>query len=271
VKTALRGSPADVLTAVIGESDDVAVVCVEPSTLVAVVDALEGSSPDRPVRVLAPAAALRVIDRDHVTAARLADLVATDALSVRVDEAEDGEAVVVTEDRLVALLTDLPEEPVGVVTDDEDAVADATEGFEARWDAAEEYERDSPTYSELVESIGEAFDDETAADLQAAIATPGVRGLDNNVDLVDLLVLLAAKHRHQLYELTQWGSDAGVASVGTFSQSKRRLEDIGLIDTETVHSGDVGRPRQRLVVGNDDLEDATVEELVAAAQSVLVT
>lgn len=270
MKTALGGSLADVVSTVAGESDDVAVVCVEPSTVVAVVDALEGSTPDPPVRVLAPAATLRVVDRDHVTAARLADLVDDGALDVRTEEMEGGEAVVVTGDRLVALLTDLPDETVGVVTDDADAVAAARDGFEARWDAATVYERESPTYSELVSSIREAFDEETADDLEAAIAAPGVRGLEDNVDLVDLLVLLAARHRHQLYGLTQWGSDAGVASVGTFSQSKRRLEDIGLVDTETVHSGDVGRPRQRLVIGNEDLADASVEDLVAAAQSVLV-
>ncbi|WP_255198394.1 transcriptional regulator TbsP domain-containing protein [Halorarius litoreus] len=270
METAHVGSLVDVLSAVTSESDDVAVVCAAPSTLVAVVDAVEGTTRERPVRVLAPAAALRIIDRDHVTAARLADLVATDALAVRTEDTDDGEPLVLTDERAVSLLTDLPAETVGVATDDADAVTAVTEGFDARWDAADEYARESPTYSELVASIAEAFDEATAADLEAAIATPGVRGLEDNLDLVDLLVLLTARHRHQLYELTNWGSEVGVASVGTFSQAKRRMEDIGLIDTETVHSGDVGRPRQRLVIGNEDLVDASVEELVAAAQSVLV-
>lgn len=268
--TALRGSLVEVFSAVVSEPDDVTVVCVEPSTLVAIVDVLEASTPDRRVRVLAPAAALRVVDRDHVTAARVADLVATDALAVRVEDRETRETVAVTDEQVVSILTDLPDEVVGVATDDTDAVDAVHETLEARWTAADDYERESPTCSELIDSTREAFDDATADDLEAAIAAPGVRGLGDNVDLVDLLVLLAARHRHQLYELTQWGSDAGVASVGTFSQAKRRLEEIGLVDTETVHSGDVGRPRQRLVVGNDDLTDASVEELVAAAQSVLV-
>lgn len=270
MKTALRGSLVDVFSAVTSESDDVAVVCVEPSTLVAVVDALEASTPERPVRVLAPEAALRVIDRDHVSAARLADLVAADALAVRVEDREDGETVVVTDEQVVSVLTDVSVDALAVPTDEGDAVDAVRETFESRWDVADDYERESPTYSELVASIREAFDDVTADDLEAAIATPGVRGLEDNLDLVDLLILLAARHRHQLYDLTNWGSDAGVASVGTFSQAKRRLEDIGLVDTETVHSGDVGRPRQRLVIGHEDLVDVSVEELVAAAQSVLV-
>lgn len=270
METAHRGELVDVLAAVTSQSDDAAIVCVAPSTLVAVIDAVEGTTRERPVRVLAPAAALRVIDRDHVTAARLADLVASDALAVRTEDDEDGETLVLTDERVVSLLTNLPTETVGVATAEADAIAAVTEGFDARWEAADVYERESPTYSELVASIGEAFDEATAEDLETAIATPGVRGLEDNLDLVDLLVLLAARHRHQLYDLTNWGSEAGVASVGTFSQAKRRLEDIGLVDTETVHSGDVGRPRQRLVIGNEDLLDASVEELVAAAQSVLV-
>lgn len=269
METALRGTLADVFSAVVEEPGAASVVCVDPSAVVAVVDALEGTARDDPVRVLAPADALRVVDRDHVTAARLSDLVAAESVRVRVTAASVGETVLVTDDRVVCVLTDLPTETLGVATEDADAVAAVREGFDARWAAAEDYERDSPTYSELVSSMRERFGEATASDLEAAVASPGVRGLEDNVDLVDLLVLLAARHRHQLYELTQWGSDAGVASVGTFSQSKRRLEDLGLVDTETVHSGDVGRPRQRLVVGAEELRDADVEELVAAARRVL--
>lgn len=269
METALGGTLTDVVSAVVEEPGDVCVACVAPSAVVAVVDALEGSSRDDPVRLLAPADAVRAVDRDHVTAARLSDLIARGAVEVRVAERVD-ETVMVTDDRVVCVLTDLPSQTLGVPTTDAAVVATTREGFDARWDSSEAYERSSPTYSDLVSSMRERFGDETADDLEAAVASPTVRGIDGTMDLIDLLVLLAARHRHQLYELTQWGSDAGVASVGTFSQSKRRLEDIGLVDTETVHSGDVGRPRQRLVVGDEALRNADVEELVAAAHDVLI-
>lgn len=270
MQRAFRGSLAEVLTAVVGDADDVALVCVDASTLVAVVDVLETVHTDQSVRVLAPAGTVRTVNRDHVAAARLAELAADDKLTLRTVETGALETVVVTESSVVSLLFELTEDVLGVPTTDEDAVASVREAFGARWDAATAHEPDEPTYTALVSSFEAAFDADTAADLEAALEMPGVRGLDENLDLVELLVLIAARHRHQLYELTHWGSEAGVASVGTFSQAKRRLEDIGIVDTETVHSGDVGRPRQRVVIGEEALEDATAEELVEAAQSVLV-
>jgi DNA-binding MarR family transcriptional regulator len=58
------------------------------------------------------------------------------------------------------------------------------------------------------------------------------------------------------------GEDTGVASKATFSRVKTRLEDRDLIETEKVPI-DVGRPRLRLVLVPDDLED--VEHLAEQA------
>lgn len=258
-------------SAVESADDDLATLCGGTPALLAVLDALEGDAVSPHVRVLATDSAVRAVKRDHVASARFADRVASGTMTVRV-LADDrvAETVLVAEDFVVAAVTAFPEVAVGVPTADADVVDVCRRGFETLWEETDDYEPESLTYSELLASVREEFGEETAADLELAVQTPGVRGLRDNLDLVELLVLLAARHRHQLYELTQWGSDAGVASVGTFSQAKRRLEDIGLVGTETVHSGDVGRPRQRLVLAQEDLEDASVEDLVAAAQSVLV-
>lgn len=258
-------------SAVEAADDDLATLCGGTPALLAVLDALEGDDVSRQVRVLATDSAVREVKRDHVAAARFADRVAAGPMTVRVlDDDRVAETVLVADDFVVAVVSGLPDVVVGVPTSDDDVVDACRDGFETLWEETDDYEPESLTYSELLESVREEFGDETADDLELAVQTPGVRGLRDNLDLVDLLVLLAARHRHQLYELTQWGSDAGVASVGTFSQSKRRLEDIGLVGTETVHSGDVGRPRQRLVLAEADLQDASVADLVAAARSVLV-
>jgi predicted transcriptional regulator len=60
----------------------------------------------------------------------------------------------------------------------------------------------------------------------------------------------------------------GIASKATFSRTKTKLEDMGLIGTEKVPI-DVGRPRLRLKLANDDLRNAETDQLASAAQSLL--
>lgn len=269
---AIQGTLGEVVSSAVATTDgEFTILCGETSSLLAVLDALEEESAPTSVRLLAIDSAVRDVTRDHVTATRFADLIASKAVTVRVlDDDRATQTVLVGDDVAVAVITDFPTVAVGLPTHDSDVVDACRRGIETLWADADDYEPESLTYSELVESVREKFGDETAADVEQAIQTPGVRGLEDTLDLVDLLVLLAARHRHQLYELTQWGADAGVASVGTFSQAKRRLEELGLVDTEAIQSGDVGRPRQRLVLADEDLQDVSVEELVAAAQRVLV-
>uniref|UniRef100_UPI001E4BF87B transcriptional regulator TbsP domain-containing protein n=1 Tax=Halegenticoccus soli TaxID=1985678 RepID=UPI001E4BF87B len=57
-------------------------------------------------------------------------------------------------------------------------------------------------------------------------------------------------------------------SKATFSRTKTRLEDMGLIDTEKVPI-DVGRPRLRLKLGDDRLRQAGAGDLAGVAQSLL--
>ncbi|MFB6177166.1 MAG: DUF5821 family protein, partial [Halobaculum sp.] len=54
----------------------------------------------------------------------------------------------------------------------------------------------------------------------------------------------------------------------TFSRTKTRLEDVGIVDTEKVPI-DVGRPRLRLKLGDDRLREASSEDLASVAQSIL--
>ncbi|MFB6184704.1 MAG: DUF5821 family protein, partial [Haloarculaceae archaeon] len=69
-------------------------------------------------------------------------------------------------------------------------------------------------------------------------------------------------------DISKWGEDIGLASKATFSRTKTKLEDMGLIDTEKVPI-DVGRPRLRLMLGDDRLSEADTDELASVAQSLL--
>ncbi|PWG73380.1 hypothetical protein DF186_23370, partial [Enterococcus hirae] len=78
-------------------------------------------------------------------------------------------------------------------------------------------------------------------------------------------LLVAAKNDVLLYDISKWGEDVGIASKATFSRTKTKLEDMGLIDTEKVPI-DVGRPRLRLKLGDDRLRDANTDQLAGVAQ-----
>jgi hypothetical protein len=85
---------------------------------------------------------------------------------------------------------------------------------------------------------------------------------------VTISLLVAARNNVQLYDISKWGEDVGLASKATFSRAKTTLEDKGLIDTESV-AIDVGRPRLRLLLGDERLADADNDELATVAQSLL--
>ena len=82
--------------------------------------------------------------------------------------------------------------------------------------------------------------------------------------------MLFRSHELQLYDISRWGEDTGVASKATFSRTKTRLEDRGLIDTTKVPI-DVGRPRLRLLLGDERLQEADIDDLASVAQELLST
>jgi predicted transcriptional regulator len=91
---------------------------------------------------------------------------------------------------------------------------------------------------------------------------------DGELDVVEVSLLVAAKHEQLLYDISHWGEDVGVASTATFSRTKTRLEEQGLIETEKVPI-DVGRPRLRLLLGDERLHEADTEELASVARELL--
>ena len=58
-----------------------------------------------------------------------------------------------------------------------------------------------------------------------------------------------------------------LASRATFSRKKTAFEEMGLIETEKV-SIDVGRPRQRLVLGDERLQGVDAGELMGVVRSI---
>jgi hypothetical protein len=120
-----------------------------------------------------------------------------------------------------------------------------------------------------METLATDIGPETAADFEAVLdSLDAARGNGNGLDEVTVSLLVAARNDELLYDISKWGEDIGLASKATFSRTKSRLEDSDLLDTEKVPI-DVGRPRLRLMLGDESPEGADIDELASTAKEKL--
>jgi hypothetical protein len=120
-----------------------------------------------------------------------------------------------------------------------------------------------------VETLEAEIDPDVAADFETVLnSLDSARGDGDGLDEVTISLLVAARNGELLYDISKWGEDVGLASKATFSRTKTRLEDNGLIDTEKVPI-DVGRPRLRLMPGDSRLEEADIDDVAAVATELL--
>ena len=206
---------------------------------------------------------------DFVVAGHAADLVAADALDLRLLEDAPRASLFVSEETVVSLVH--AGGRVGGLTADDDAfVADLWDQYDERWADAEAYSLRTPPISAVRETLAADLGEGVLADFDAIVdELSTVTGEGDELDEVTLTLLAAARHGELLYEISKWGEDVGLASKATFSRSKSDLEDAGVVRTEKVPI-DVGRPRLRLRLV-DDLRDAPIPDLVSEARERLAT
>lgn len=222
------------------------------------------------VRLCGHTAALDAATDEFRTAARAADLVGSGRLNLRAVDDRTLPSVVVAAGRALAPVP-LPDGRAVALSTEEAAVVSAVRtAFAETAAAGDRYRLGAPAYTrllgELEAEVGPTIREEFAAALDAPVI---VRGPDDTLDEIDTALLLGARNRAQLYELSEWAESVGLASRATISSRKRRLEAVGLLATEKVAT-DVGRPRQRLVLADESLASVGVADLVRAARSVLV-
>ncbi|EMA48426.1 transcriptional regulator TbsP [Halococcus salifodinae] len=222
------------------------------------------------VWLLARESHLKWLRRDFQLASTAADLVADETLSLRVTEDEFESGLVVGEDSVISLVQ-TADQVAGLRTDDAEFVAAMRERCDESWEDTTPFDLRTPARSRVYETLADTFGSEVEADFRAMLeAVKTTRSDGNALNEVDLTLLAAAAHEIQLYEISRWGEDAGVASKATFSRAKSRLEKPGLIATEKVPI-DVGRPRLRLRLGDDQLRGVEASDLPGAAQEMLAS
>ncbi|WP_435095342.1 transcriptional regulator TbsP [Halarchaeum sp. P4] len=251
------------------EPDELFVVNPSADAIESFVDAathFEGPLPE--TRLLADDRLLKDVMDDFLVASNTADLIENDVLTLRTADDLSRSSLLVTDDRVVALVT-AGDQTAGLVTDDAEFVPVALGAVEGDWDDAEEYTLRTPAISRVRQTLDEEISPEVEGDFDDVMASmETARGDGDGLDEVTVSLLVAAKNRVLLYDISKWGEDVGIASKATFSRTKTKLEDMGLIDTEKVPI-DVGRPRLRLKLADDRLQDAPPSELANVAQTIL--
>jgi hypothetical protein len=260
----------DILSSVLTEAgDELLVVDPAPGTieqLVRVGTSFEGDLPH--LSLLADEAVLKDVMDDFIVASNAADLVDMGDLTMRTTEERAENALLVTGEAVMALVT-AGERVAALSTDEAEFVESAFDAYHEQFEAAEPFKLRTPPLSRVRETLDDEIGEPTRDDFDTVLASlQTARGDGDGLDEVTISLLVAAKNEVLLYDISKWGEDVGIASKATFSRTKTKLEDLGLIDTEKVPI-DVGRPRLRLKLGDDRLRDTDANQLAGVAQSLI--
>ncbi|WP_312908440.1 transcriptional regulator TbsP [Natronosalvus caseinilyticus] len=260
----------DILESVLGETTG-DVYMINPSwdaidEFVTVATAFDGDLPT--VHMLADDRTLKDVMDDFIVASNAADLIADGALELRTLEQAPENSLLITEDSVVAVVH-AGDRVGGLVTEDEEFVEAAFDTYAGRWEEANDFNLRTPPITRVRETLTDEISPEAEEDFTAILnSLETARGDGEGLDEVTISLLVAARNEALLYDISKWGEDVGIASKATFSRTKTKLEDMGLIDTEKVPI-DVGRPRLRLKIGDERLDEADNGQLATVAQSIL--
>lgn len=264
----LADSIREVLAEGIADGDrEVFVVNPSREAVRQLVDVLGGTSVQQ-VRLFVAEQPLKDLLDDFLIASAVSDLVESERLAVRTLEDAPNSALVVSADA-VAALVEGPEHAAGLALTDDQFVEELYDAYLEQWEDASAFSLRTPPLSTVMETLEADIGETVAADFATVLESlETARGNGDGLDEVTISLLVAARNGELLYDISKWGEDIGLASKATFSRTKTRLEEHGVIDTEKVPI-DVGRPRLRLLLGDEELDATPPDELAAAVEERL--
>jgi hypothetical protein len=223
----------------------------EETTTTLIEQLREVEEPPR-VRLLASNDILKWVRQDFLIASAAAELVAADTLSLRVLPDPATNQLLISDSQMFSIVQ-AGSQTACTATDDAEFVTTARTKYTDTWEGAQEFSLRTPARSRVFETLSEEFDPEVEAAFTAIL--DGVESTrSGDFDEVAAALLAGAKHGVQLFEISRWGEDVGLASKATFSRKKTQLEEVGLIETEKIPI-DVGRPRLRLLLDTEQFSD----------------
>ncbi|MEZ3143719.1 DUF5821 family protein [Halobaculum sp. MBLA0143] len=248
---------------VLGDFDG-PVLLVDPDVQLIEAVAEHGASGAMPtLRVLARENVLKAVRDDFLTATLLGDLVEAETVELRVLPSGTPNTLFLTETTLSAVVSTVGGASA-LGSDDSAFVADAHETYSEQFESAETFDLRTPGRERILDTLADRLGEPTADTVGEALEVLSTREDGGEVDGVALSLLVVAYHEGQLYEVSRWGEDIGMASKATFSRTKTDLEDQGYVTTEKVPV-DVGRPRQRLLLTDGTVADDAVATLADLA------
>ena len=222
------------------------------------------------VRVIASRSALRELRQDFLAASKAATHVEAGRLAIREGTA-DGEPVgpagtpmIVGENAVHALLL-LADGRADRLSGRKGSFPTAAfERCERTWTDAERYPLRTPGRTRVGETMETEWGPEFRSDFEASLTQASAMRNPAEFEEVTAALLVGAKHGALQYDVSKWGEDIGLASKATFSRRKKRLEEMGVVTTESVETG-LGRPRERLAITD---EYASVLETTSIAKFI---
>lgn len=260
----------DCVRALVGDTDEWLVVTADDGCPGAIVEALHGrdDAPDAHVDLLATADVCRRLDDDFPVASRARDLDVDGALSIRTLPEGEAPPTLFVSATGATVIVPLGGGEVTTASLAGEATDRLRDRYRATWDGAMPHTVDAPPYSRLVAQIGDALGDDARDDFETGLAAVGARGPKDRLGPVEVALLVAATREKELRSVVDWATATDLASQGTVSRAKKRLEEVGLVDTEPVNVG-VGRPRQKLVLPEETSGSLSIEGLIDAAVGVV--
>ena len=220
------------------------------------------------VSLLSKPAPMKEATADFSVASVAADLEQAGRLELRTVTDTMENAVILTENEVIAVI-DLFDGAAGLTSENQALVERVWDSFDQQWAISAPFSHRTPALSEVRNTLSDEIGADVRKDFDAILeALESSRGATDIVDEVAISLLAAARHETLLYDISKWGEDVGVASKATFSRTKTVLERKGLLDTEKVPI-DVGRPRLRLILAEEQLRTAPPDELANVALSIL--
>lgn len=219
------------------------------------------------IRTLLTAETASTLSDDFLLETRLAEARMRDRLAVRVVDGPLDDKLLLHDESARVLVP--VEETVGIFeTDAGDLVEDLRKKYESYWADGESLRTRAPPRPELYETAEDRLSDEFVTDLRRVLQAAEELDWYGTPTPVEVALVVAGRASEHLYDVSRWGEDAAFASRSSLSRAKNTLDDEGVLRIERVPQ-ERGRPRQRLLVGDDRLDDADPTEIVPVMRSVL--
>lgn len=221
------------------------------------------------MRILAGEEDLKEVMRDFLISSAASDLIKDGKLELLSTSDSNQRSLAILNDKTLLSFVDTGDSIGSVASEESELVDEVVSLFGDMWDDGKDFKIRTPPISDVRRTLREEIGEETQEDFSAMLDTlETAKGDGEGLDEITVALLAAAKNNILLYDISKWGEDSGVASKATFSRKKTEMETRGLIDTENVPI-DIGRPRLRLQFADDELQDATLDEIVEVAKKVM--